>query len=249
MTSAADTMTHARPASLGTLRQLYVIVLRLQLTPLRLLGIAALGAVALLLGALTRRDDDPLQATADMAAGYGLTVAIPLCILWLATSSLGDLVDDGLLVYLWLKPVARWQLPAAAVLAVASVVGALVVLPLVVAPLVAGTPALVLDVAVSAILATLAYAGLFVALGLWLRRALWWGLAYLLVWENGIARASEGASRLSVGGYARSVLAQLADVEIAEAGRPLGLAVAVLAAVAIGGCVAATFRYRRAEIA
>jgi hypothetical protein len=104
-------------------------------------------------------------------------------------------------------------------------------------------------VAVSAVLATFAYAGLFVALGLWLRRALWWGLAYLLVWENGIARASEGASRLSIGGYARSVLARLADVELADAGRSLVLAVVVLVAVAIGGWLAATIRYRRAEIA
>jgi hypothetical protein len=249
MTTAAETTGRPRPALLATLRQLYVLVLRLQLTPTRLLGIAALGGVAVVLGVFTRRDVDPLQATAEMAADYGITVAVPLCILWLATSSLGDLVDDGLLVYLWLKPVSRWQLPAAAVLAVVTVVGALVVIPLVVAALVAGTPELVADVAVSAVLATFAYAGLFVALGLWLRRALWWGLAYLLVWENGIARASEGASRLSIGGYARSVLARLADVELADAGRSLVLAVVVLVTVAIGGWLAATIRYRRAEIA
>ncbi len=249
MTSAADTTHRSSPSPLATLPQLYAIVLRLQLTPLRLLGIAALGGIAGPLGALPRGDDDRGPATAGMVAGYGITVAIPLCVLWLATSSLGDLVDDGLLVYLWLKPVARWQLPAAAVAAVAPVVGSLGVVPLVLAPVGAGTPERVSDVAVSAILATLAYAGLFVALGLWLRRALWWGLAYLLVWENGIARASEGASRLSVGGYARSVLARLADVELAAAGRSRGLAHTVLAAVAVGGWLAATIRYRRAEIA
>ena len=106
-----------------------------------------------------------------------------------------------------------------------------------------------LDVLVACVLATLAYAGLFVALGLWLRRALWWGLAYLLVWENGVARASEGASRLSVGGYARSVLARLTDVELELGGRPLVLSLVVLVAVTIGGWLAATYRYRRAEIA
>ena len=184
-----------------------------------------------------------------MIAGYGITVAIPLCILWLATSSVGDLVDDGLLVYLWLKPVARWQLPGASILATGTVVLALVVVPLVVATVVAGMPELVLDVAVACVLATLAYAGLFVALGLWLRRALWWGLAYLLVWENGVARASEGASRLSVGGYARSVLARLTDVELELGGRPLVLSLVVLVVVTIGGWLAATYRYRRAEIA
>ena len=248
MTAATDT-TRPRPATLTTLRQLYAIVLRMQLTPLRLLGIGALGGIALLLGVLTGRDDDPVRATADLAAGYGITVAIPLCILWLATSSVGDLVDDGLLVYLWLKPVARWQLPAASVLATSTVVLALIVVPLVVATLGAGTPGLALDVAVAGVLTTLAYSGLFVALGLWLRRALWWGIAYLLVWENGIARASEGASRLSVGGYGRSVLAQLADVDLELGGRPLVLSVVVLVVVTIGGWLAATYRYRHAEIA
>ena len=248
MTAATDT-TRPRPATLRTLRQLYAIVLRMQLTPLRLLGIGALGGIALLLGVLTGRDDDPVRATADLAAGYGITVAIPLCILWLATSSVGDLVDDGLLVYLWLKPVARWQLPAASVLATSTIVLALIVVPLVVATLGAGTPGLALDVAVAGVLTTLAYSGLFVALGLWLRRALWWGIAYLLVWENGIARASEGASRLSVGGYGRSVLAQLADVDLELGGRPLVLSVVVLLVVTIGGWLAATYRYRHAEIA
>jgi len=248
MTTAADT-TRPRPATLATLSQLYTIVLRMQLTPLRLLGIGALGGIALLLGVLTGRNDDPVRATADLAAGYGITVAIPLCILWLATSSVGDLVDDGLLVYLWLKPVARWQLPAASVLATSTIVLALIVVPLVVATLGAGTPGLALDVAVAGVLTTLAYSGLFVALGLWLRRALWWGIAYLLVWENGIARASEGGSRLSVGGYGRSVLAQLADVDLELGGRPLVLSVVVLVVVAIGGWLAATYRYRHAEIA
>jgi ABC-2 type transport system permease protein len=249
MTTTADAPPRRRPALLATLRELYVIVLRMQLTPLRTLGVAALGAIAILLGLLTGRDDDPLQATVEMIADYGLTVAIPLCILWLATSSVGDLVDDGLLVYLWLKPIGRWQLPGASILATASVVLALVVVPLVIATVVAGTPELVLDVVAACVLATLAYAALFVALGLWLRRALWWGLAYLLVWENGVARASEGASRLSVGGYARSVLARLSDVELELGGRPLVLSLVVLVVVAIGGWLAATYRYRRAEIA
>ena len=113
MTTTVDAAARRRPAILATLRQLYTIVLRMQLTPLRTLAVAALGAIGVLLGFLTGRDDDPLQATVEMIGDYGITVAIPLCILWLATSSVGDLIDDGLLVYLWLKPVARWQLPAA----------------------------------------------------------------------------------------------------------------------------------------
>jgi hypothetical protein len=248
MSATAD-VTRPRPAALATLRELYVIVLRMQLTPLRLLGVGALGAIGALLGVLTGRDDDPVRATADLVAAYGIAVAIPLCALWLATSSVGDLVDDGLLVYLWLKPVSRWQLPAASILATSTVVLALIVAPFVLATLLAGTPGLAPHVLVACALATLAYASLFVAGGLWLRRALWWGLAYLLVWENGIARASEGASRLSVGGYAHSVLARLADVDLELGGRPLTVSVVALLVVIVGGWLAATHRYRRAEIA
>jgi len=54
---------------------------------------------------------------------------------------------------------------------------------------------------------------------------------------------------LSVGGYGRSVLAQLADVDLELGGRPLVLSVVVLVVVAIGGWLAATYRYRHAEIA
>ena len=235
MTATAAPPRRPRPAAHATLRQLYAIVLRMQLTPLRLLGVAALGGIGLLLGVLTGRDDDPVAATAEMAAEYGIAVAIPLCVLWLATSSVGDLVDDGLLVYLWLKPVARWQLPAAAMLASATIVLSLVVLPLVVATLVAGVPDVLLGVAVAPTLATLANAGLIDAAGLLLRRALWW--------------ASEGAARLSVGGYARSALARIVDVELELGGRSLVLSLAVLVAVAIAGWLAAADRYRRAEIA
>lgn len=249
MTTTADRPRRPRPAPLASLRELYGVLLRMQLTTLRLLGVAALGAVGVLLGGLTGHDDDPVGATAEMTAAYGITIAIPLCVLWLATSSVGDLIDDGLLVYLWLKPVARWQLPAAALAATATVVLALIVVPLVAATLVAGVPELAASVALASTLATLAYAGLFVAAGFWLRRALWWGIAYLLVWENGIARASEGASRLSVGGYARSVLARMADIELELGGRSLVLSLVVLVAVTVGGLLAATHRYRRAEIA
>jgi hypothetical protein len=249
MTTTLDAPARRRPALLATLRELYVIVLRMQLTPLRVLGVAALGATGMLLGLVTGRDRDPLEATVELVAAYGMTVAIPLCVLWLATSSVGDLVDDGLLVYLWLKPVGRWQLPAASILATATVALVLVVAPLVVATLLAGTPELALDVAIACALATFAYAALFVAAGLWLRRALWWGIAYVLVWENGIAGTSEGASRLSVGGYARSVLAQLSDVDLSRGDRAVGLSVAVLVSVTAGGWLAATHRYRRAEIA
>ncbi|MGZ8687615.1 MAG: hypothetical protein ACXWZP_04240, partial [Gaiellaceae bacterium] len=151
---------------------LYRLLIRLQVTPLRLVGIAALGSLAILLGLLTRGDDEPLRATTEVALGYGLGIVLPLATAWLATSSVGDLVEDRLLVYLWLKPVPRWQLPAAAVLSTVTIVVPLVALPLVTTAVVAGTTELIGALVLASVLAVVAYAGLFVAAGLWLRRAL-----------------------------------------------------------------------------
>ena len=59
---------------------------------------------------------------------------------------------------------------------------------------------------IAASLAALAYSGLFVAAGLWFRRAVWWGLAFLLLWENVGATASDGTARFTVTSWARSIV-------------------------------------------
>ena len=215
---------------------------------MRIVGILALGSLAVLLGALSRGDNDPLRATTEVALGYGLGIVLPLATAWLATSSVGDLVEDRLLVYLWLKPVPRWQLPAAAILATVTIVIPLVAVPLVVAAIVAGASQLIGALVLACILAVVAYAGVFVAVGLWLRRALWWCLLYILVWENGLSRAVDGAARLSIASYAQSLVAARADIVVSYADR--GTAASIVVPILVGGLglVLAVIRYRRAEI-
>ena len=101
-----------RPGSWTVLVALYRLVLRQQVTLGRVLGIGALGALAIALGVFAGLDDDPAQAAADAVSSYGFAVLLPLATLWLGTAAVGDLVEDRLLVYIWLKPVPRWVLPA-----------------------------------------------------------------------------------------------------------------------------------------
>ena len=246
--SGAGGASARRPAARSSFGALYALVIRMQVTPVRIAAIAALGGIAVLLAFFTRADADPLRATAEVVVGYGLGLVLPLATLWLATASIGDLVDDRLLVYLWLKPVARWQLPAAAILATATVVVPLVVVPLAVAVAIAGTTQLIGPVVGASVLAVLAGAGVFVAAGLWLRRALWWGLLYILVWENGLTRLVNGAARLSIASYAQSLVANAAGVEIPFADRAPTASVVVPLAIASAGFALAVIRYRRAEI-
>jgi ABC-2 type transport system permease protein len=239
-----------RPATLASLGALYGVVLRSQATLPRILGVGALGALAVLLGVLARIDDDRLGAAADAAAAYGLGVLVPLATLWLGTAALGDLVEDRLLVYLWLKPVPRWQLPAAAIIATFSIVAPLTVVPQVAGALVAGANGLALASALSLGLAALAYSSLFVAVGLWFRRAVWIGIAFILLWENVVAQISDGTARLTITGWARAILAEAdtggADITLGDLSARLALV--VLPALAAAGWVAATYRYRRADV-
>jgi ABC-2 type transport system permease protein len=237
-----------RPRPTTSLVAIYLLLLRTQITVARLLGIAALGALSILLGALSRADDDPTQAAADVVATYGLGMLVPLATLWLGTSVVGDLVEDRVLVYLWLKPVARWQLPAAAVLATFSVVAPLTALPLAASALVAGAEEVALPAFAAAAFAALAYTGLFVAAGLWLRRAVWWGLAFVLFWENVLAYSAEGAARFTVSEWARSILETAPGVDVPLGTRSGAVALVVLPAVAVAGWLLATMHYSRADV-
>jgi ABC-2 type transport system permease protein len=245
MTAAA---VPARPSSFASFLALYRVLLRTQITLSRLLGISALGALAVLIGLFARADANPAQAAADAVSSYGLGLLVPLATLWLGTSAVGDLVEDRLLVYLWLKPVPRWQLPAAAVLATVTVVVPLTALPLAACALVAGAGDVALAALLAASLASLAYAGLFVAAGLWFRRAVWWGLAFVLVWENVVAYTAAGAGRFTVIGWASSVVGTAPDVHLQLEAGSAAAAFFVLPAIAVAGWLAATWRYRRADI-
>jgi ABC-2 type transport system permease protein len=246
--TASASVSTARPRAAAALGALYRLVLRTQVTVPRLLGIAALGSLSVLLGVFARWDDDPVRAAADIAASYGLGILVPLATLWFGASALGDLVEDRLLVYLWLKPVPRWQLPAAAVLATITLVAPLTALPLAVSALAAGAGEVALASLLAAVLAVCAYAGLFVAAGLWFRRAVWWGLAFVVLWENAAAHASEGTARFTVTSWARSIVSSVPGVDVPLDGRSVAGALVVLPAVAVAGWAAATVRNRRADV-
>jgi ABC-2 type transport system permease protein len=236
------------PARGGTLFALYRLLLRTQITLPRLLGIGALAALAIVIGVFAGLADDPRQAAVDAVSGYGLGILVPLAALWLGTSAVGDLVDDKLLVYLWLKPVPRWQLPAAAILATVSIVVPLAALPLTVSAFAAGAGDVVWATLLAASLAALAYSGLFVAAGVWFRRAVWWGLAFVLIWEKVLAYAAEGAGRFTVIGWASAVLGLASGIDVPLEDRSTVGAFAVLPGIAIVGWLVATWRYSNADV-
>ena len=245
---SAAAATAARPGTLASLAALYRLLLRTQVSIQRLVGIGALSALSILIGVFARADDDPSQAAADAVTSYGFGLLVPLAALWLGAAAVGDLVEDRLLVYLWLKPVSRWQLPAAAILATVTVVVPLTVLPLTVSAVAAGAGDVAWATPLAGTLGALAYSALFVAAGFWFRRAVWWGLAFVLVWENFTGYLADGAARFTVFGWTSSVLGLVDGIDVELQAGSVAAGIVVLPAIAVASWLAAEWGYVRAEI-
>ncbi|HLK43906.1 MAG TPA: hypothetical protein VKV34_11240 [Thermoleophilia bacterium] len=192
---------------------LYRTVLRGLATRGRLAALGALAALTVLLAALVRARvgiDRPNAAFA-VVDNYGVSVLVPIVSLVFASAALGDPAEDGTLVYLWLRPVARWRLAVAAAGAALTISLPLTVLPVVIAAAVSGAGTrLVVGSLVGSLVAAVAYTTVFCGLGLRVRRALAWGLAYLVIWEQAVARIAKGAARISISVSTRTITARIA---------------------------------------
>lgn len=183
----------------------------------RVLVLGALAVVPVLLGlALRAAESDSVEAAHEaIVQAYGLGLLVPVVSLVFASAAFGDPVDDRTLVYLWLKPVARWRLVVAALAASLVVAVPLSVVPLALGVSLSGAgSALVRGTVFGTLVSVVAYCSLFLGLGLRVRRALVWGLAYVLIWEGAVARTARGAAQLSVNVYARTLVARIADVDL-----------------------------------
>lgn len=250
--AAGEAAARFRSGQVPAFRPLYRALLSGQATRGRIIGLGALGLLAVLLGFAIGASEraDPLEDGVRMVNTFGLSLFVPVVTLVFAAAALGDPNEDGTLVYLYLRPVPRWRIVAAALASTLTVALPLAVVPMTVAAVATGAGGkIVVAAAASCTLATLAYTGLFCWLGLRVRRALVWGLAYVLVWEGFVATAGATPARLSVRAYTRSLLSRLADgpenlVQVSLAAAVLG---PLLAAAA--GAVLTTRRLTRQDVA
>jgi ABC-2 type transport system permease protein len=93
-----------------------------------------------------------------------------------------------------------------------------------------------------------AYTAVFTLFGVWFRRFIVWGLAYILIWEGFIANAGSGVARFAIRKYTRSILVDRtgAELELADFGQLTGILVPLAAAVA--ALAVASWRLARQDI-
>lgn len=227
------------------------VLLRTLLSRGRAAALIGVGLVGVLLGVAVGASSNPDRADAafNVVDGFGLGLMVPVTALVFASSAFGDAVDDATLVYLWLRPVARWRIALAALAASVCVAVPFALVPSVVAAGVArGGEQLPLGMLVAGGIATIAYCTLFLGLGLVVRRALVWGLAYVLIWEGFVARSGTAAARLSILVYARSLLASVSDHDPPRLASSVPVAVAVPLLVGVAAVALTSFALRRVDV-
>jgi len=134
---------------------------------------------------------------------------LPLAGVVFGTTAFGGEVDDGTLVYLLVKPLARWQLVLSkfvvSTLSTYAIAVPAIVLPWLVLRNSELSPKVVGAFLLAAAAASAIYSALFLSLGLATRRALVVGLLYVIGFEGVLSRNLAGVRSLSVREYAVAI--------------------------------------------
>ena len=255
-TTRASTTTPAPARTVPPLSAIaitYGIVLRQLVTKGRIIALLLVGAlVAVVAGAVGAADDidDPLEAGVRVIADLGFIALVPIVALVFASAALGDLREDGTLVYLWLRPIDRWPVVVGAWAAAITVSLPLTIVPLVVSStLVDGGSTLVTATVLATVVGVICYSALFVLAGLLVKNSIVWGLAYILIWEGIIAALGSFAAKLAIRGYTRSIITDRTGVDLELGDLPLAAGVIVPLVAAFVLLVLAAVRLRSMEIA
>jgi len=237
----------------AAIRLTYRVVLRQLITRGRVAALLLVGAVVTVVAVAVGAADttsDPTETGVRLISDLGFTTLVPIVALVFASAALGDLREDGTLVYLWLRPMDRWPVVVGAWLAALTVSLPLTLIPLTLSSAVVGSGSGLIGATVLAgIVGVVAYSAVFVLAGLMLKNAIVWGLGYVLIWEGIVAAFGSFAAKLAIRGYTRSILTAITDVDLDLGDLNLTIAV-VMPLLAAGVALAlASIRLRSMDVA
>jgi ABC-2 type transport system permease protein len=169
-----------------------------------------------------------------------IRTVLPLIALVFGTATIGSEIEDGTIVFLLAKPIARWRIALAKLAVAAGLTAALTVPPIIVTTLLVsgfGGESLStgLGFALAAVAGGTAYAVAFGALGVVTSRALVVGLAYTLLWEGVLAGLLEGTRFMSIRQGTLGLAAALTGDDVGVDPLPPVVSVAILVIVVVGG--------------
>ncbi|GAA3809583.1 ABC transporter permease [Streptomyces phyllanthi] len=191
------------------------------------------------------------QVAADVLGGFALATMVPIIGVIAGTGAIGPEIDDGSVVYLLSKPVKRPTIIFTKLIVAIAVTMVFSAVPTLVAGLIlnGNGQQIALAYTVAALVASIAYAALFLLLGTVTRHAVIFGLVYALVWEALFGSLVPGARTLSVQQWALAVAHKVAGGDLVTSDVGLSTAVILLAAVTAGATWYAGQKLRTLKLA
>ena len=159
-----------------------------------------------LLVRLAGRDANPVRIEVNILDGLVVRTVLPLIALVLGTAAMGSEIEDGTVVYVLTKPVARWRIVIAKLLAAGGLTAALtapavLVTGLLVAGDQGGGAQIAVAYAIASVIGSFLYSAVFLAASVATGRALIIGLVYTLLWEGLLAGLFAGTRAFSIREY------------------------------------------------
>ncbi len=202
----------------------------------RALLLLALPMLLLIITVAVRSLSGPDDTTAnDILQGFALSAMVPLIGVIAGTGAIGPEIDEGAIVYLLAKPIRRSTIIVTKLLVAIGVTMAFSAVPTLLAGFVldGDSQNLAVSYAVATAVASVAYAAIFLLLGVITRHAVVVGLVYALVWETVIGNIVPGAQTLSVQQWALAVAGKLAHGGLVDSAVSLTTGVTLLVVVTV----------------
>ena len=168
-----------------------------------------------LVATASRTDEAALRGLVEIGVGTFFALVLPVVSIVIAAGALGNERRDMTMSFIALRPISRQAIAGsklAAAFVAAGALNAIGALVLGVTHTVRyGNAEVVVALLAGALVATAAYASLYLPVGFFTDRAVVGGMAYLLVFENGVAFAVAGLAYLSPWRLGVSVFAGLSE--------------------------------------
>jgi ABC-2 type transport system permease protein len=209
---------------------------------------ALLIVISVAVRAFTGPDD---QVAANLLGGFALATMVPIIGVIAGTGAIGPEIDDGSVVYLLAKPIKRPTIIFTKLIVAIAVTMAFSAVPTFVAGMILNGNGQQIAVAytVAALVASIAYAAIFLLLGTITRHAVVFGLVYALVWEALFGSLVSGARTLSVQQWSLAVAHKVSDADLVTSDVGLTTGTVLLIAVTVAATWFAAQKLRTLTLA
>jgi ABC-2 type transport system permease protein len=156
----------------------------------------------------------PADWVDPLVRGLGFAVVVPIVALIIGTSVFGSEIDDGTIVHILTKPLARSEIVFAKLVVAATVAALVSGLTMLICGVIGVSFRFGIGIALGAAIGSICYCALFVMLSLITRRPALFGLVYIVVWESILGNILTGTRTLSVEQLSLSLAAKMANTNL-----------------------------------